>query len=165
MPKKEPFELPDDQCERVTKPEMVLINRILALSSDVNYAKDDLKKRLQCVPYGVERMNMIVGNINSLFLDIMGTVNDKQRRQIKNTANDYYMELRPRMASNGNRVWVSVDEIKELVNLAKEKCRSCAEDDNGARKCRLYQWLEANIPLEDYGDGLICPYATIDWKE
>lgn len=163
MPKKAPFELPDKDCERLTRTEMHSVIVIMVLASDLHFAKEDLKKRLQSVPSGMERMNMVLGQIDSLFRDIIGTVSNKQRKQIRNQARDTVMKQVPKLSASGQNVMVHVDEIKELVECAREKCRMCVMDNEECRECRLYQWLEGNIPLDDYGDGLICPYAEEEW--
>jgi len=52
----------------------------------------------------------------------------------------------------------------KLVDMAREKCKGCVEDGNGARQCELYRFLEVTSPMEDYGDGLMCPYALAEWE-
>lgn len=165
MPKKAPFELPDDECERLTRQEMACCRIIMVLASDLHYAQDDLAQRLMSVPYGKERLRMLIGGVDSLFKDILGTISDRQRRQLRNQAKDMTMKAVPKLTHTQNKVMIYLDEVKELVNCAKEKCVGCVESDEDARKCRVYKWLEANVPLDDYGDGLICPYARIDWGE
>lgn len=165
MPKGNPFELPDDQCERVTRTEMASCRTILLLASDLHHAQEDLKDRLKCVPYGERRLRMISGGIDSLFRDILGTITDKQRKQIRNQAKDLVMQAVPKLTASQNKVMVYLDDIKELTNCAMERCKRCADTGDEARKCRLYQWLETNIPLDDYGDNLICPYARIGWGD
>ena len=165
MPKGNPFELPDEDCERLTRSEMACLRSIMVLASDLHHAKDDLKNRLECVPGGVGRLNMILGSVDSLFKDLIGTVSDRQRRQIINQSKDMRLQIVPAMSSAGNKVMIYIDEVKELTDCAREKCKSCADTGEEARKCRLYKWLETNIPLDDYGDGFLCPYARRDWGE
>lgn len=165
MPKDKPFELPESQCERLTRQEFACIRSIMVLASDLTLARDDLKKRLECVPSGQERLNMVLGGINSLFKDLIGTVTDRQRRQLRNQAKDMTLQIVPKLSRKDNRVMIYIDDVKELVNCAREKCTGCVDTDEEARHCRLYQWLEGNVPLDDYGDDLICPYASIDWRE
>ena len=165
MPKGHPYELPDDQCEYLRRSEMQAVQRLMALGSDLQYAKEDLHDRLDSIPSGNARMNMIIGGVNSLMADLIGTVSDKQRRQLRNTARDFQIEIRPRMVGHSNRVPIDRDELRELTDLAREKCKDCVEDGETARKCRLFKWLVTNIPLDDYGAGLMCPYANIGWGE
>lgn len=165
MPYNEPFEIPDSECERLTRPEMACCRSIMTLASDLHYAKDDLKKRLKTVPDGEQRMDAVCGEIDSLFRDILGTVSDRQRKQLRNQAKDLVMKAVPKLSAADNKVMIYIDEVKELVDCAREKCRICAKDGTECRSCRLYKWLETNIPLDDYGDDLICPYARRDWEE
>lgn len=165
MPKDKPFELPDDQCERLTRQEMACCRSIMTLASDLHFAKDDLKGRLETVPHGKERLNMILGGLDSLFRDILGTISDRQRRQLRNQAKDMTYQLVPKLTHSSNKVMIYVDEVKELVDCAREKCTGCVDTGEEARNCRLYKWLEANVPLDNYGDDLICPYARIDWED
>lgn len=165
MSKKKPFELPDEQCERLTRPEMAACRTIMTLVSDLEYAKDDLRKRLECIPSGKERLNMLCGGIDSLFRDLLGTVSNRQRKQLRNQANDLVMKAVPKLSGNDRSVMIYIEDVKELVDCAREKCKLCTMDGSECRKCRLYQWLETNIPLDDYGDDLICPYARRDWGD
>lgn len=165
MPKGNPYKLPEKDRERLKRSEMACCKYIMLLTSDLHYAKDDIGERLSCVPLGKERMNMIVGGIDSLLTDLMGTVPHGQRRQLLNQSNDFVMKAVPKMSVGDGKVMVYLDDIKELVECARERCKICANTDEEARKCRLYKWLETNIPLDDYGDGLLCPYATEDWGD
>ena len=165
MPRKAKFELPDDQCERLTRGEMAACRNIMALTSDLYFARDDLKERLKCVPSGRERLNMICGGIDSLFRDILGTVTDRQRNQLRNQAKDLVMKAVPKLSANGRQVMIYVEDVRELVDCARERCKLCVMDGEECRKCRLYKWLEANIPLDDYGDNLVCPYAGQRWED
>lgn len=165
MPRKARYELPDEDCERLTRVEMAACRNIMALASDLHFAKDDLKNRLACVPSGQARMNMLCGGIDSLFRDILGTVSDKQRKQLKNMARDLVMKAVPKLSSNGQQVMIYIDDVKELVDCARERCKLCVMDGNECRKCTLYKWLESNIPLDDYGDNLVCPYAGQHWED
>ena len=160
-----PFELPDDECERLTRSEMKDVRMIFALSSELMYAREDLKKRMEQVPDGYERLVRVSDDILHLFQDILGTVCDRQRKQLQNAAKDMHFTLIPKFDLSGNKLMISLAEMRELTNCAREKCLNCVEDGQQAKKCRLYKWLETNVPLDDYGDDLLCPYATIDWGD
>ena len=159
------YELPDKDCERLTAPEMEGVRWCLNMASTLLSARDDLKKRLKCVPYGNQRMNMITGGMNSLFQDILGTVTDKQRRNLRNTARDYMVKLVPSVRSDKRVLAIEKRDFKTLVNAAKEKCRSCTECGLAVRKCPLYQILEVYVPLDEYDDTIACSYAYQEWKE
>ena len=54
--KRKPYTLPDDQCERLLRSEMTALRILLAALSSAAYAQTDLQKRLECIPYGKERL-------------------------------------------------------------------------------------------------------------
>jgi len=161
---KQPFELPDDQCERLTRDEMSAVRMLLILSSEINYAKEDLQKRLAMIPNGKARMNMLAGNCTSLFKDVLGTISDKQRRTLRNSALDYDLKIVPKVNAGQTSIAVQKDDMTELVNCAREKCKYCTLSGLESRSCQLYKLLEAYIPLNDYGAEIICPYAYQEWE-
>lgn len=159
-----PFELPDNECIRMNRHEVAACRMVMALMSNLMYAREDLKARMETVPGGPARMDKVVTEVQELFQDIIGTVSDRQRKQLRNIAQDCEIQLIPKLTHSQNRVLIPANEVREIVDMAREKCRMCTDSDAQARKCRLYQWLEVNIPLEDYGSGLMCPYSNIDWE-
>lgn len=161
---KQPFELPDEQCERLTRNEMSAVRMLLILSSEMNYAKEDLQKIMGIVPNGKARMNMLVGNCTSLFKDVLGAMSDKQRKVLKNSALDYDLKIVPKVSAGQTSIAVQKDDMTELVNCAREKCKLCALSGLEAKNCKLYRLLEAYIPLDDYGAEIICPYAYQEWE-
>lgn len=161
---KEHFELPESECKRVTRTEMAALRMVLILASEINYAADDLCERLKIVPNGTDRMNALKEEVNSLFKDLLGTVTDKQRRTLRNSANDYEMRLVPKMTPDTTCLAMTKSDITELVNCAREKCKFCSFNEEEAKtKCALYILLENYIPLDDYGTDITCPYAYKDW--
>jgi len=138
---------------------------ILNALSTLRYAENDLKNRLECVPSGNQRLRLCIGQLGSLVLDVLGTVSDKQRRQIRNTANDMEVRLVPKLT--GHRASLVLDEetARELVDAAQAKCRmECVPDMDGNRKCKLCMLLEAVVPLESY-DSVSCPYWRAEWDD
>ena len=59
---KEPYMLPEEDCERLNRIEMQSVRMMLAALSVASYAEKDLKSRLECVPAGNKRMKMAVGS-------------------------------------------------------------------------------------------------------
>ena len=161
---RERFELPDRDCIRMTRDEMASTRMVLVLASELHFAKDDLKKRLEVIPDGPERMETVVDECDSLFRDILGTVSDKQRKTLRNSANDYEIRLAPKMTPENFSMAVAKDDMTVLVNCAREKCKYCSLAGQEVAKCALYKLLETYIPLNDYGsDEIICPYAYQEW--
>lgn len=162
---KAPFELPDDQCERLTRTEMHSVQWLLNAVSTLRYAETDLKKRLDCVPSGNQRLKLCIGQLGSLLRDVLGTVSDKQRRQIRNTAQDMEVRLVPKMTSQKTSIVLDEETAKELVDAAQAKCRwDCVPDLDGSRECKLCRILEAVVPLENY-DSMSCPYWRAEWED
>ena len=165
MPKEKPFELPNEQCERLTRNEMAAIRMVLILASEMSYAKDDLAKRLDIVPDGKSRMDNVLEETLSLFKDLLGTVSDKQRKTLKNSAMDYEIRLVPKMSPESSSIAVSKTDLTNLIDCAKERCKYCTLDGNDARRCELYKILETIIPLDDYSMDIACPYAFTEWSK
>ena len=57
---RQPYMLPEADCERLNRTEMMAVRMMLAVLSVACYAKEDLQGRLDCVPYGNQRMRMAV---------------------------------------------------------------------------------------------------------
>ena len=57
------------------------------------------------------------------------------------------------------------EQAKALLDCARWKCHDCIEDGESCRKCQLYKLLEATTPMDDYGDGMICPYSLAQWGD
>ena len=161
---KESFSLPDDQCRRLVRNEMTAVRMLLAGLSTVGYAKDDLQAVLALIPNGKRRLMLLMGQYTSLTNDIIGVISKAQCRQIYGTMKDYEMRLLPKATPSSRSVIMTKEEGMELIDCARWKCHSCVEDGTSCRKCKLYSLLEATSPPDDYGDGLLCPYALAEWE-
>lgn len=162
---KAPFELPDDQCERLTRTEMHSVQWLLNAVSTLRYAETDLANRLACVPSGNQRLRLAIGQLGSLLKDVLGTVSDRQRRQIRNTANDMEVRLVPKLTSQKVNVVLDGEIARELVDAAQAKCHwECVPELDGNRSCELCKILEAVVPLEDYS-SVSCPYWRAEWED
>lgn len=162
---REPYMLPEEQCERLKRSEMTAVRMLLAGLSTAGYAKDDLVDRLKCVPDGNRRLRMALGGLKAVCDDLIGTISKSQCRQIYGTMKDFEMRLLPKLTPGSTNIIMTKEEGKELLECARWKCSGCVEDGKSCRKCRLYQLLEATTPMEDYGDELICPYSLAQWEE
>lgn len=158
------FELPDSQCKRLTRTEMSSLRMLLVLASEMNYAVEDLENLLKIVPEGQDRMNELASKTSNLFRDLLGAVTDKQRRALRNSANDYDFKLTPKLSTDGLTLAMSREDMSMLVNCAREKCKYCTFAGKEIKSCKLYSLLETYIPLDEYGDDSIaCPYAFQEW--
>ena len=162
---KEPYMLPDEDCERLNRIEMQSVRMLLAALSVAAYAEKDLEKRLECVPAGNQRMRMAVGSLRSVVNDLIGTISRSQCKQIYGTMKDFEMRLLPKAMPGSTSVVMTKEQGKDLLDCARWKCHACVEDGEACRQCKLYQLLEATTPMDDYGDGMICPYALAEWED
>ena len=110
-------------------------------------------------------MENALAAIDGILRDICGTINMRQAKQLLNSARELEVRLVPRLSPAPAVLPLTKDEYTELIDCAREKCKFCTEDGEGCRKCRLYQMLLDKVPLDDYGDGLVCPYAFTEWSE
>lgn len=162
---KEAYSLPENERERVTRTEMHTLQWLLNALSSLCYAEDDLKSRLECVPNGRQRLKLNIGQLRSLLRDLFGTIPDKQKRQIQNSAKDMEVRLVPKMTPRKISLVLEEETAKELVNAAQAKCRyDCVPDLDGDRNCELCKILEAVIPLEKY-ESSTCPYWHAEWED
>lgn len=161
----ETFVLPERECIRVTRQEMNACKLLTSLVSVTAYAVDDLRERLKVVPDGQDRMESALAAIDSLLRDICGTINIRQARQLLNAATEMEIRLVPKMTPDNTRMQMDKDEYKDLIDCAREKCKFCTEDGESCKGCRLYGILLEKIPLDDYGDGISCPYAYKEWED
>ena len=160
------YQLPEEECERLNRAEMNSVRWCLAAVNSVAYAKDDLQKRLERIPNGKRRWNLMLGQLRALLNDIIGTVPKKQCNTIKNVMNDMELRMVPKFSPGGNRVSMGVEDLSLLVNAAKKDyCLSCIRNGDECKKCELYQVLESIAPLNDWGSSTICPYMREDWME
>ena len=61
--------------------------------------------------------------------------------------------------------WITKEQAKDLMDCARWQCHDCVNSGEEARGCRLYKLLESTTPADDYGDGMVCPYALAEWKD
>lgn len=157
--------LPEADCERLNRIEMQAVRMMLAALSVATYAKEDLHDRLECVPSGNQRMRLAVGALRAICDDLVGTISRGQCKQIYGTLRDFEMRLLPKLTPGSTNIIMTKEQGKDLLDCARWKCQSCVEDGEACRQCRLYQLLEATTPMDNYGDGLVCPYSMAEWEE
>lgn len=155
----------EEDCERLNRSEFEAVRCLLGAVSYAAHANDDLQKRLECLPYGRRRMKLVLGGIKAIADDLIGTVPRGQCKQLKNTMTDMEMRMVPKLTGMSQNVILEKDLAKGLIDAAMEKCHGCVEDSESCRKCSLYMILESALPLDNYNNGLICPYSTTEWED
>lgn len=161
---KTPLEWPEKDRERLTRTEIQSMQWLLNALSSIGYARDDFQKRLECIPAGKQRMNMLFGLARSLFRDLQGTVPEKQLRQIRNAADDLEVRMVPKLTPAKTTVTLDKDIAMELVDAAQVKCTDCLKENEEARDCKLCKLLEVVVPLNRY-DTFYCPYSGVSWED
>ena len=165
MNKRQPYSLPDDQCERLTRKEFNALTTLMAHLSSTAFAEEDLARRLECIPRGKQRLKMAIGGLRWVCEDLIGTVSKTQCKQIYGVMKDYDVRIVPKLTPGSQNIILQKDIGVDLIDAARLKCAGCVEDGESCRRCKLYKVLEATTPLDDYGSGVICPYSRIDWEE
>lgn len=155
----------EKDCERMTRHEFQAVQSLLGAVSYIADASEDLQKRLECIPAGKKRMAMAKGAVTAIANDIIGTMTVSQCRQMQNVMKDMDMRIVPKMTPKITNVIMSKENAMVLIDSAKARCALCTAGGDEIRRCPLYQVLEAIVPLEDYGDGLICPYVLAEWED
>ena len=150
--------------KRFVNKEFTLLKRLTAFMSDLLYAKDDLAPRLQLVENGQQRMDKILDDVSSLIKDVLATGPESQKKQLSNTIKDYKVELMPKLAPGSSNVLMTKEQAKRLIDIAQEKCKSCVENSEEAKRCALYQILEITALTDSY-DSLLCPYSRATWAD
>lgn len=151
--------------ERLRRAEKEAMMYIMNTTSQLAYAKDDLKGRLGMIPDGAERLQTVLDGISSLLDDLLYTIPVNQCVSLKNATSDYQVRVVPKAMPMTESIVITKANAKVLIDSAQEgKCVSCVLDGNECRKCELEQAFECVTPLAEYG-GNLCPYNLAIWEE
>lgn len=157
--------LQEEECERLNRAEFEAMRCLLGAVSYAANARDDLQKRLECIPGGKNRMNLVMGGLKALADDLIGTIPRGQCKQMRNTMQDMDMRMVPKLTPMSQNVILEKDVAKALIDITREKCIGCVEDENSCRECALYKVMESFLPLDTYEGGMLCPYSLSQWKD
>lgn len=163
--KKTFYQLPDEQCERLNKQEMTALRWLIAAENSASHAKKDLEKRLECIPEGKRRFQMMHGQLLAIVNDLIGTTPAKQCKQVQNTMEDMKLSMIPKLTPDTDKVIMNAVDLAYIVFHAQKDealCMTCVRDDTECRSCEFYQILSAIAPRQDWGSSLMCPYNS-DW--
>lgn len=151
--------------ERLRRAEKEAMMYIMNTTSQLAYAKDDLKERLGMIPDGAERLQTILDGIGSLLDDMLHTIPVNQCVSLMNATSDYQVRVVPNAMPMTESIVITKANAKVLIDSAQEgKCISCVLDGKECRKCELEQVLEWVTPMTAYSDTL-CPYNLAKWEE
>ena len=151
--------------ERLRRAEKEAMMYIMNTTSQLAYAKDDLKERLGMIPDGAERLQTALDGIGSLLDDLLYTIPVNQCISLKNATSDYQVRVVPKAMPMTESIVITKANAKVLIDSAQEgKCVSCVLDGNECRKCELEQVLEWVTPMTAYS-ATMCPYNLAGWEE
>jgi hypothetical protein len=150
--------------KRFVNKEFSALKRLTAFISDLLYAKEDLNERLDEIADGQKRIDEALDLTTQIVKDILATGPESQKKQLYNTIKDYKIELIPLLSSGSSNIIMSKTHVKNLIDIAKEKCSTCVENPQNAKRCALYKILEVTA-LPDSYETLLCPYSTATWAE
>lgn len=148
------------RLRRTEKQAMLVMAYIATVYEDMQKELDD---RLEMIENGPQRMRILAEDADDLLNELRKTIPVNQRMNLQNTVNEYEIRLTPKMTPFKTNVIMQKEEFKELVDIARGICVECAESDTECKACRLYQLLTVLLPLEDYNNGMLCPYNLGEW--
>lgn len=96
--------LREEDCERMTRNEIIAMKWLLAMLSTAKESAESLKGRLKSIPSGQQRMNMTMGGFNALATDLIGTITRAQAQLLQGTMNDYEVRLMPKLTPSRDAV-------------------------------------------------------------
>ena len=148
------------RLNRTEKMSMIVLAYACTILEDL---KTELADRLGMVDNGMDRLMELSEKADALLKDVRMTVPVNQRMNLQNTASDFEIRLTPKLTPYSTNVIMQKEEFKALVDIARVKCRECMDDENDCEKCQLFQLLTVLLPLNDYHDGMLCPYNLGEW--
>lgn len=138
---------------------------MMNVTSQLLYSREDLRKRLEMIPGGYERLVELGSGTMKLLEELRDTIPDNQRRGLSNMALDHEIRLVPKCLPGAEAVAVDRESLRTLVDLAQEQaCTACVLENHEAPGCKLFKALENIVPLENY-NSFLCPYSMAEWEE
>lgn len=152
-----------DDAVRLTRNERIAMLWFANADTTMEELQTSLAKRLDMIKAGPERLKVLAEETDKLLNEIRLTIPIEQRLSLQNTGSDYEVRLTPKATPQVTSVVMMKEEFKQLVDIAREKCHDCIENDESCAKCQLYKLLTSILPLDDYHDSLLCPYNLGQW--
>ena len=164
--KREPYTLPEEDRERMTRDEMNALIYFKCALASAGYAWQKMQRKLGYVPAGLQRFKMFMGGMNSLIEDIGGTMPKQSQKRMDGIVNDFKIALIPQAATEPKRLVMDSLDGATLMEAAMHYCEhECVmTDEEAKRNCKLYKIFETYMPLNHYGDGGMCEYGKKDFE-
>ena len=148
------------RLNRTEKMSMITLAYVATVLEDM---RNDLRDRLGMVPNGPVLMQSASEYTDILLNELRMTVPVEQRMNLQNTAQEYEIRLVPKATPSKTSVVMQKEEFRELVDHARVKCTDCMESDEECVNCKLFKLLTVLLPLDDYHNGMLCPYNMGEW--
>ena len=152
-----------EDAVRITRTEKMGMIVLAYAATILDELRTEMAKRIAMIPDGQKRMDEISEKTDGILHELRLTVPEEQRMNLQNTAHEYEVRLTPKATPSKTCVVMGKEEFRTLVDAARAKCVECTMDDNECEACELYKLLTAVLPLDDYHNGMLCPYNCGEW--
>ena len=152
-----------EDAVRMTRTEKMSMIVLAYVATVFDEMREELRERLTMVEEGTEKIEILAKISDELLHDLRATIPIEQRINLENTAKDHEMRLVPKMTPSVTNVIMTKEEFRELVDHGRTECRDCTKDDKECGACGLFKILTSVLPLDDYDNGLLCPYNMGEW--
>lgn len=152
-----------EDATRLTRNERIAMLWFANADTTMEELQSSLADRLKMIDDDPNRMKDLADKTDQMLQEIRLTIPIEQRMSLQNTGSDYEVRLTPKATPQVTSVVMMKEEFKQLVDIAREKCRDCTESDETCARCQLYKLLVSILPLDDYHNSLLCPYNLGEW--
>ena len=154
-----------DDAVRLKRTEKMAMITLAYVATVLEEIRTELADRLKMIPYGDDQLKTISEHTDDMLDELRMTIPVEQRINLQNTAQEYEVRLTPKATPSKTCVTMQKEEFKQLVDFARAKCVDCMDSDTECEKCGLFRLMTVLLPLDNYHDGMLCPYNMGEWKE
>jgi len=152
-----------DDAVRLSRQEKMGMISLAYIATVLEDMQTEMRSRFEMIPQGTERLLWVSDETDKLLNELRETVPIEQRLNLQNTAQEYEVRLTPKATPSKTNVVMRKEEFREIVDFARTKCIDCMESDTDCEKCKLFKLLTVLLPLDDYHNGMLCPYNMGEW--
>ena len=154
-----------EDAVRLTRTEKMGMITLAYVATVLEDMQTEMKDRFEMVENGNERLKQASDITDELLNEVRMTIPVNQRMNLQNTAHEFEVRLAPKATPSKTSVVMQKEEFKDLIDFARAKCVDCMMSDTECEKCKLFQALTIHVPLQDYHDGMLCPYNMGVWAD
>ena len=152
-----------DDAVRLNRSEKMGMITLAYTATVLEDMQTEMANRFAMVENGPERLKTASDLVDGLLNEVRMTIPIEQRMNLQNTAHEFEVRLAPKATPSKTSVVMQKEEFKDLIDCARAKCLDCMMSDTECEKCKLFQMLTIHIPLDDYHNGMLCPYNMGVW--